>query len=46
MFTLPVFPPKHAIITWVVVAAKAAAGWVMIAVAVAVHPFASETVTV
>jgi len=43
---LPVEFPLHKTLTWVVVAVTAAAGWVIVTLAVAVHPLLSVTVTV
>ena len=43
---VPVAPPKHATLTWVVVTVSAAAGCVIVTLAVAVQRFASVTVTV
>ena len=43
---VPVAPPKHAALTCVVVTVSAAAGWVIVTLAVAVQRFASVNVTV
>jgi len=44
---LPLLPPKQlTLVVAVAVAASAEAGWVMLTLAVAVHPFASVMVTV
>ena len=43
---VPVAPPKHATSTWLVVTVSAAAGCVIVTLAVAVHKLASVTVTV
>ena len=42
---VPVEPPKHSTLVCDVVAVSADAGWVMVEVIVAEHPFASVTVT-
>ena len=43
---VPVAPPKHATLTWLVVTVSAAAGCVIVTLAVAVQRLASVTVTV
>jgi len=47
VFALPLLPPKQlTLVVAVAVAASADTGWVMLTLAVAVHPFASVTITV
>ena len=45
-FIAPVLVPKQFTLVWVLVNVKAAAGWVIVIVAVAVQPFVSVAVTI